>query len=310
MTTSAPSPADPVTIVIPTYNGADLLDGVLGAVAAQTRPAAAVIVVDNGSTDGSADLAERRDGVEVVRRATNGGFGAAANAGLGRCRTPNLVVLNSDARPEPTWLQALAEDGPTGPDVWAWGSVLVSSATGLVESAGDFVRPTGLSGKYLSGQPVSELPAEPFEVLAPPGAAPMLRADIVRALGGWFEPYFLYYEDLDLSMRARLSGYRAHVVPRARVVHDLGGSSGGKPPWRYIGRSSSWCTLRTNPCLSPAGFARLHVRELRIARRHGVVGPWAEGKVRALPAVPRRLLERRQLMRAASDRDWTPGPPR
>ena len=133
---------------------------------------------------------------------------------------------------------------------------------------------------------------------------------VVRELGGWFEPYFLYYEDLDLSMRARLAGYRAHVVPRAHVVHDLGGSSGGRPPWHYIGRSSTWCTIRTNPCLSPAGFARLHVRELRIARRHGVLRPWAQGKVRALPALPKRLIERRQLMRAASDRNWTPGPPR
>lgn len=304
------SAADPVTVVVPNYNGRDLLPGVLRAVAAQTRAPSAVIVVDNASTDGSAELAAEFDGVEVIRRPDNGGFGAAANTGLARCRTPNLVVLNSDARPEPDWLQALAEDGPSGADIWAWGSVLVSSATGLVESAGDFVRPTGMSGKYLGGRPLPDVPAEPYEILAPPGAAPMVRAEIVRDLGGWFEPYFLYYEDLDLAMRARLAGYRAHMVPRARVVHDLGGSSGGKPPWDHIARSSTWCTIRTNPQLTASGFARLHVRELRIARRHGGTSRWCRGKVRSLPAIPKRLWERRQLMGRARDRSWTPGPPR
>ena len=302
------SPADPVTVVIPNYNGRDLLPRTIEALAAQTRQAAAVVVVDNGSDDDSAVLAEDL-GVDVVGRRTNGGFGAAANAGLAGCRTPNLVVLNADARPTPDWLEALAEDGPTGADIWAWGSVLVSSRTGLIESAGDFVRATGQSGKHLGGRPLADLPEAPFEVLAPPGAAPMVRADVVRELGGWFEPFFLYYEDLDLALRARLAGLRAHVVPRARVEHDLAGSSGGRPPWDHIARSSTWCTVRSNPSLTPAGFARLHVREYRVARRHGGRGPWARGKVRALPALPKRLAERRRLMRGAVDRQWVPGPP-
>lgn len=304
------SPADPVTVVVPNWNGEQLLPSVLDAVAGQTRPPAAVVVVDNGSTDGSAEVAAGRPGVEVVRLPTNGGFGAAANAGLERCGTPNLVVLNSDARPEPHWLEVLAGDGPCGDDIWAWGSVLVSAATGDVESAGDFVRWTGSSGKFLRGCPVSELPDEPYEVLAPPGAAPLLRAEVVRDLGGWFEPYFLYYEDLDLAMRARLAGYRAHMVPSARVTHDLAGSSGGRPPWDHIARSSTWCTIRTNPALSLSGFARLHAREYRIARRHGGTAGWARGKARALPAIPRRVAERRRIMRAATDRAWVPGPPR
>lgn len=302
------SPAAPVTVVVPNWNGAGLLPSALDALAAQTRPPAAVVVVDNGSTDGSAELAEEW-GVEVVRRRSNGGFGAAANAGLARCRTPNVAVLNSDARPAPTWLEALAEDGPAGDDVWAWGSVLVSSRTGRIESAGDFVRWTGSSGKHLGGRPVEDLPSAPYEVLAPPGAAPLLRADVVRDLGGWFEPYFLYYEDLDLAMRARLAGKRAFVVPGARVEHDLAGSHGGTPPWDHIARSSTWFTIRTNPCLSLAGVARLHAHEYRIARRHGGTRRWARGKVRALPGIPSRVAERRHIMRAALDRAWIPGPP-
>lgn len=302
------SPADAVTIVIPNFNGGSTLLRALDALALQTRPPERILVVDNASTDGSTELAEAR-GVEVVPRAHNGGFGAAANEGLRRCATPNMVVLNADARPAPDWLAALGDDGPSGDDVWAWGSVLVSASTGLIESAGDFVRPTGQSGKHLGGRPLADLPARPYEVLAPPGAAPMVRVDVVRRLGGWFEPYFLYYEDLDLAMRARLAGYRAHLVPSARVEHDLAGSSGGRPPWDHIARSSTWCTVRTNPSLSAAGFARLHVREYRIARRHGGGARWACGKARALPALPKRLVERRRLMRAAVDRQWTPGPP-
>jgi GT2 family glycosyltransferase len=302
------SPADAVTVVIPNYNGRSLLPRALEALAAQIRQPERILVVDNASTDGSPELAESA-GVEVVRRTGNGGFGAAANDGLRRCATPNLVVLNADARPAPGWLAALGDAGPVGPDIWAWGSVLVSATTGLVESAGDFVHRTGQSGKHLGGRPLDDLPADPFEVLAPPGAAPMVRADVVRELGGWFEPYFLYYEDLDLAMRARLAGYRAFMVPAARVEHDLAGSSGGRPPWDHIARSSTWCTVRTNPSLTAAGFARLHVREYRIARRHGGAAPWARGKARAIPALPKRLAERRRLMRDAVDRHWIPGPP-
>lgn len=303
------SPADAVTVVVPNWNGRDLLPHTLDALAAQTRPPAAVLVVDDGSTDGSADMVSGRAGVEVVRRGRNDGFGAAANAGLARCRTPNVAILNSDARPAPDWLEALAADGPVGDDVWAWGSVLVSSATGLIESAGDFVRWTGSSGKHLGGRPLEDLPAEPYEVLAPPGAAPLLRADVVRSLGGWFEPYFLYYEDLDLAMRARLAGYRAHLVPSARVSHDLAGSNAGRPPWDRIARSSTWCTIRTNPCLSLHGLARLHAREFRVASRNGGAARWATGKLQALPAIPRRMVERRVIMGAARDRAWVPGPP-
>jgi len=77
-----------------------------------------------------------------------------------------------------------------------------------------------------------------------------------------------------------------------------------------IARSSTWCAIRTNPCLSLRGLARLHVREYRIARRHGGATRWAKGKVQALPALPRRVSERRHIMRSATDRTWVPGPPR
>jgi len=301
------SPAEPVTVVIPNWNGRDRLPGTLAALRAQTRPPERVLVVDNGSTDGSADDAAAA-GVEVVRLDRNAGYGAAANAGLRCCATPNLAVLNSDARPEPTWLEQLAADGPTGAHQWAWGSVLVSPL-GAVESAGDFVRWSGLSGKHLGGRPLEDLPDAPFPVLAPPGAAPLLRADVVRDLGGWFEPYFLYYEDLDLALRARLRGWRCHVVPRARVVHDLAGSSGGAPPWDLIARSSTWCAVRANPALSLRGLARLHIDERRVARYHGRGWRWAWGKARALPALPQRMLERRAIMAGATDRAWVPGPP-
>lgn len=303
-----PSPADAVTVVIPNHDGAGLLPAALDALAAQTRPPARVLVVDNGSVDGSADAAEAR-GVEVLRLPTNRGFGAAANAGLASCETPNLAVLNSDARPAPTWLEELARHGPAGEAVWAWGSVLLRSSDGAIESAGDFVRASGRSGKHLGGHPVADLPDGPYEVLAPPGAAPVVRADVVRALDGWFEPYFLYYEDLDLALRARLAGHRCYLVPTAHVVHDLAGSSGGRPPWRHIARSSTWCAIRSNPAASVGGLVRLHARELVAARRQRSGVAWAAGKAAAVPAIPARLRERRAIMAAAVDTDWVPGPP-
>lgn len=302
-----PSPANPITVVIPNYNGARSLEQTLDAVRMQSRQPESVIVVDNGSTDDSARMAEA-SGVTVIRHRRNRGYGAAANTGLRACRTPNIAVLNSDARPTSSWLESLGTDGPSSADTWAWGSILLTR-DGRVESAGDYLHPFWYSGKAGMWGPLDAVRDDPFEVLAPPGAAPLMDAAVVRALGGWFEPYFLYYEDLDLAVRARLAGLRCWMVPKALVEHDLAGSSGGRPPWQNIARSSLWCSIRTNPDLSLDGLARLHMREFRAARRSHTRGAWLKGKALALPAVPLRFVERRKIMRQATDKAWTPSPP-
>ena len=289
--------ASDVTVVIPNYNGAALLPATLDALAVQAPGELEVLVVDNGSSDASLSVLAERD-VRVLALPRNTGFAGGANAGVRAAARPYVVVLNSDARPEPGWLDALLAAVPASPaDVWAWGSVLVDDA-GVVESAGDGWRHGTTAYKLLQGSPVTALPGRPYEVFAPPGAAPMFRRDVFQRLGGYDESFFLYYEDIDLAWRARLQGHRALLVPGARVRH-LGGASGRRfRTWFHISRNALWCGVRNPPELHPRLLLAATRREWAAAGRRGVRLPYALGRAAGVVGLPKQLAVRRRVQRA------------
>ncbi|HET7312389.1 MAG TPA: glycosyltransferase family 2 protein [Mycobacteriales bacterium] len=281
-----------VAVVVPNWNGASFLGATLEALAAQTCPATEVIVVDNGSTDGSADLLARDfPWVRVVRLARNSGFAGAANAGIDATDAGLVAVLNSDARPRPDWLQVLLAQ-PDDPTVWAWGSVLVDP-NGTVESAGDHYSPRGYAFKLGRGMQLDDLPPTPYGVIAPPGAAPLMRRRVLQQLDGYAERFFLYYEDVDLSLRALLAGYHAVLVPDAVVEHDMGRSSRRRSrPWFYIGRNSLWCAVRCLPDVPVRTLARRSRQEWRTARGRGAGAAYAAGRLAGVLGLPWALATR------------------
>lgn len=284
-----------VGVVVPNWNGAAFIGATLDALAAQSRQPDEIVVVDNGSTDESvAMLAKQHPHVRVVQLARNTGFAGAANAGLQASSTELVVVLNNDARPRRDWLETLL-DQPDDPQVWAWGSVLLTP-TGAVESAGDHYDPAGYAYKMAAGAGLDDLPATPYDVFAPPGACPLVRRDVVLALGGYAKRFFLYYEDVDLAYRALLAGYRAVVVPGAVVEHDLARSSGGRSrPWFYIGRNSLWCAVRCQPALDIGSLWQRTRREWRTARRRGGGRAYAIGRLAGVAGLPWALITRRHI---------------
>ena len=291
-------------VVVPNFNGAAVLPGCLAALAAQTIAAAEVLVVDNGSSDGSPEHAEASfPGVRVVRVGHNSGFGAAANLGVGMLSTPLVAVLNSDARAEPAWVQrmtAFAEEAPQ--DAWSWGGVLVTPG-GTIESAGDCYSSAGFAYKHAQALPVSRLPVEPYEVFAPPGAAPVFRRDVFMALGGYDARYFLYLEDIDLAFRARSRGWTSWVLPDVTVEHDLGRSSTNQVATWHIARNSLWCQVSNLPRIAPRAIWATTRREYREAAARGSGGAYVRGRLAALPHVPRLLQQRRSERRARAVSD-------
>ena len=286
---------DDVSIVIPNFNGRHLIDDCLGAVAAQTVAPAEVVVVDNGSRDGSvAHLRQRWPAVRVEVSDRNLGFAGGANRGVRATSTPLVVVLNSDAEPEPTWLAELLA-APRPDDVWAWGSVLVAWETGRIESAGDQCNLFAMASKHLRDRPLDDLPSRPYEVFAPPGAAPLFRRDVFDELGGYHERFFLYYEDVDLAFRARLRGYRALLVPTARVHHRLGASGTLARSRYYVARNSLWTAARNLPRPGPRVLWRATTRGFADARRRGYVGPYLRGRLAGVIGLPRAFAERREI---------------
>ena len=250
-------------------------------------------MVDNGSRDGSAELVAGYPEARLVALARNRGFGAAANVGVAATRADRVAVLNSDARPRADWLERLLA-APAPEHVWAWGSVLLAPG-GHVESAGDQWSDAGFAHKLANGAGAERLPREPYEVVSPPGAAPLFRRDRLLELGGYDEGFFLYFEDIDLSYRALLRGWRALMVPGARVEHDQGASGRG---WqrRYLVARNSWrCAVRCAPQPRPRELARRAAHELRTGSRRELAPFELAGRAAALAGLPRTLRERRAI---------------
>lgn len=251
-------------------------------------------MADNGSRDRSRELvAHAYPEARLLALGRNRGFAGGANAGVLATRSERVAVLNSDARPRSDWLERLLA-APAPEHVWAWGSVLLAP-DGRVESAGDCWSDSGYAWKLANGTAAGELPDDPYEVFSPPGAAPLFRRDRFFELGGYEASFFLYFEDVDLSYRALLRGWRALMVPGARVEHDLGASGSG---WRrrfYVGRNSWRCALRCAPRPSARALAAHAVAELRANPRPALAPFELAGRAAALAGLPRTLRERRAI---------------
>ncbi len=296
----SPVPRADVAVVIVNYNGESLLPDCLAALSAQTLAPAEILVADNGSRDGSlALLRARHPHVATLELGRNLGFAGGANRGVAATSAAWVCVLNSDATPAPDWLERLFSAPRDERWTWALGSVLVSAATGRIESAGDQYDPEGYAYKLLRDRPLTDLPPEPYRVFAAPGAAPVFRRDVYERLGGYEERFFLYYEDVDLAFRAVLAGYHALLVPGAHVVHRLGATTKSQARARfYVARNSVWCAVRCLPETGPLRLGRRWLTELRSNRPRRLAGVELAGRTAALAGLPRALRERREIQDA------------
>lgn len=220
-------------IYIPNFNGAARLGGVLRGLGEQTRPVE-VVLVDNGSSDDSVELARRElPGVKVVELGENLGFGRAINRAVAEVPGDPVILLNNDAVPEPRFVEALLKGLGEGVDSVA-GVLLQERAPELIDSAGVVADSTLMGFDYLHGEPAeaAEAAAAP---LGPSGGAALYRRAAFEAVGGFDERIFLYYEDLDLALRLAARGGRCRIAPEARALHaysaSLGAASARKYAW-------------------------------------------------------------------------------
>jgi GT2 family glycosyltransferase len=209
------------SIIIVNYNGRAHIDKCLDSLRKDGELGYEVIVVDNASGDGSAEhVAARHPQVRLIRRETNLGYGAGNNLGAKWARGEYLAFLNPDTEAEPGWLEALIaalqQDGEAG---LATALVPLMDQRDRVNTCGNDMHVTGLTlcrGMDADRNAFSKT----IEVGAVSGAAFVIRRDLFEALGGFDESFFLYVEDSDLSLRARLAGYRLLCVPSSVVYHD------------------------------------------------------------------------------------------
>jgi GT2 family glycosyltransferase len=238
-----------VSVVIPTWNGLALLQRALRGLEEGSTRASAVIVVDNGSIDGTADwVARERPSCIVIRNSQNRGFAAAVNQGIGATNSRWIALLNNDAIPSPSWLQALLTAGESGPRIGAVASrMMFESRPDVVSSAGVRVDRSGGAWDHLAG--LAEWPESPVEIFGASAGACLYRRDMLDDVGPFEESFFAYLEDVALAWRARLRGWRAILAPAAVVRHAVSATAGeGSPLKRYYLARNKWMMLiRTYP---------------------------------------------------------------
>jgi GT2 family glycosyltransferase len=283
-----------LSVLVVTFESAAVLPALLAALQRELVAGDELVVVDNGSRDRSAELA-RAAGAHVVVNDANTGFAAACNVGAAQATGDVLLLLNPDAVPEPGFRAAIVAPGLEGWDLWM-GLVLDGD---VVNTSGGIVHFTGLAWAGEAGRPAPPPGAGGQRAVGfASGACLALPRKAWVALGGFSPDFFMYHEDVDLSLRMRLRGGRVGVEPAARVHHDYAFAK-GPAKWRALERNR-WATIvRCYPVPLLAAVApALVVLELALWPA-ALAGGWAGEKARAsadvLGALPRLVAERREI---------------
>ncbi len=217
-----------ISIVLVSWNNLAQLQRCLKSLHAQTYRDFETIIVDNGSTDSLVDeQLDQNSGIIVEHLHKNLGFATANNIGSRLARGKWLVLLNTDAFPEPHWLQNLVAAAEANPDVTSFSSrQLQANNPEFLDGAGDAYHVSGMAWRIGLGYPAKSYGLRPGPLFSPCAAAAMYLREAFLDVGGFDEDFFSYFEDVDLGFRLQLKGYRSMYVPDA-VVHHIGSATFG-----------------------------------------------------------------------------------
>lgn len=217
-----------VSIVVPNYNGMAFVERCLKALT-EDAPAAEILLVDNGSTDGSREfVTEHFPQVRVIALEENYGFCRAANEGMKAAGTPYVILLNNDTEVLPGFTEALVSALQLEPGAFSAGAKMIQLYhQEKIDDAGNFY--CALGWAFARGKDKSvEYYEKPDEIFAACGGAVIYRKALLERIGYLDEAHFAYLEDIDLGWRARIAGWKNIYVPGAKVLHAGSGTSGSR----------------------------------------------------------------------------------
>jgi GT2 family glycosyltransferase len=314
-----------ISVVVVNWNRRDFLTACLQSLKRQQiNQPFEVVVVDNGSSDGSAEMVSREWGddplvrVVLLRNRENRGFCAANNQGFAASDAEFIALLNNDAEADPGWLRALASAFEGRPDVgMAASKILVHEDPRRIDKVGHLIYPDGQN----RGRGTGELDRGQYdrveEVLWPDGCAAMYRRSMLEEIGGFDEDFFAYADDAELGLRARIAGWKCLYMPQALVRHHRGATLGLRSsrrleliernrvllavklfPWSLLWLNGFYYALR----LGAGAWAAL-MGQGEVGKFPGVGGKlraalaMLKGDLAALPLIPRMLGKRRGIER-------------
>jgi GT2 family glycosyltransferase len=303
-----------VAVVIPSWNSATLLPTLLDSLAAD-RGSVELLVVDNGSEDGTVELLRER-GVRHVALTRNVGFAAAMNRGAAETRAPLVLGLNADTVVVPGAIEALSAALAVDPGLGGVQPRILQLEDGgpadvdnaRLYSAGMALTADGRAFEMGAGQAQEERWLREREIFGVCGAACLLRRELFAELGGYDESYFSFYEDVDLNVRARIAGLRFSYVPEAVVWHagnaswQAGFERPGAENARLVARNRIVTQARFMPAAELPRITVVEAGALARATRLGRLRATLRGKLEGLARLPGALRDRRRLA-ASGDLD-------
>ncbi len=255
-----PSDRPFVSVIIPHLNGKQHLDDCLGSLRRQTFGPFEVILVDNGSTDGSQAYVQAHfPEVQLLALPSNRGFTGACNAGYAIARGELIVLLNNDTEADRGWLAAIVDAFARHPEVGSVASkMLLFDRRDRFHAAGDFVRLDGTPGNRGVWQADQGQYEREEYVFSACGGAAAYRRTMLDEIGFLDDDFFFSCEDVDLGWRAQLHGWKVLYAPSAVVYHKLKATGSGVTGSYYDGRNFLYLIWKNYP----ASLLRRHWRSI------------------------------------------------
>jgi len=237
------------SVIIPNWNGVRLLRRCLDSLQQQTLSSAEIIIVDNGSTDDSLDVLQAEyPKVRVLALQQNTGYTGGCNAGMMAARGHYLVLLNNDTEAEPQWLETLVNGLSAYPQAgMATSRIMLFDRRDVLNAAGDSYGKDGIPNSRGVWQQFSPDYATPSFVFGGSGGAVAYRREMLAEVGLFDESFFMWCEDVDLSWRSQLAGWKCIYIPNAVIYHHLSATGGGALASYYVGRNTLWVIARNYP---------------------------------------------------------------
>lgn len=242
-----------VSVIIPNFNGIAFLDGVLGSLERQTLKNYEVILVDNGSSDGSCSfVAANYPWVHMIELPENFGFCRAVNEGIRAAKAPYVLLLNNDTEADEHFLEEMTAAIRRHKKAFSCASRMVQyHDRDKLDDAGNYYCALGWSFARGKGKDIHSYEKEEQIFAACAGAA-IYRKKIFEKIGYFDEEHFAYLEDTDVGYRARIYGFQNWYAPRAVVYHVGSGTSGSRYnqfKTRYSSRNNIYLIYKNMPFL-------------------------------------------------------------
>ncbi len=318
-----------ISVIVVTWNRRELLAECLQSLAAQTLLPVEIVVVDNGSTDGSVEMVKlfQKVPIRLICNTENHGFCAANNQGFAAASGDLFALLNNDAVADPDWLAELAQAFGTGREQvgMAASKILVYSQRDKIDKVGHLIYWDGQNRGRGSGETDIGQYGNVEEVLWPDGCAAMYRRELIDEIGGFDEDFFAYADDAELGLRARLAGWTCLYMPAAKVFHHRGSTLGVYSsirieliernrillvwklfPWSLIWLNGWFYLLRVLAGVFAASKGRGEASKvLGFLPKLRLGMALIRGAFRSLPLIPKMLSKRRQFrpLRRLSNRE-------